>query len=63
MKNWKTITLLVLAVLLLIISFQNLDPLPFRLLFWKVGIRPVILLPLMLLTGFAAGFFTRRKRG
>jgi uncharacterized integral membrane protein len=63
MKNWKNMTLLVIVVLLLIISFQNLDPLPFRLLFWKVGIRPVILLPLMLLTGFIAGRLARRKRG
>ncbi len=62
MKNWKNITLLTLGILLLVISFQNLDPLPFRLLFWKVGIRPVILLPLMLLTGFIAGRLTRRKR-
>jgi uncharacterized integral membrane protein len=63
MKNWKTLLLLAVAVLLLIMSFQNLDPLPLRLLFWKVGIRPVILLPVMLFIGFTTGFFTRRKRG
>lgn len=63
MKNWKTITLLAIGVLLLIILFQNIAPVPFQLLFWKVRISPVILLPIMLLTGFAIGFFTRRKRG
>ena len=63
MKNWKTITLLAISVLLLIILFQNIAAVPFQLLFWKVRISPVILLPFMLLIGFAAGFFTRRKRG
>jgi len=63
MKNWKTITLLTLGILLLIISFQNLAPISLQMLFWKVRISPVILLPFMLLTGFAVGFFTRRKRG
>jgi uncharacterized integral membrane protein len=63
MKNWKNITMLVLVVLVLIISFQNLAPAPFQILFWKVRISPVVLLPLMLLTGFATGRLTRRKRG
>ncbi len=63
MKNWKNITLLVFAVLLLIILFQNLDPVRFRLLFWKVPVSPVVLFLSMLLTGFAAGRLTRRKRG
>lgn len=63
MKNWKTITLTAVAVLLLIISFQNLAPIQLQMLFWETHISPVILLPIMLLTGFAIGFFTRRKRG
>ena len=63
MKNLKNITLLTLGVLLLIISFQNLAPVPLQLLFWKVRISPVVLLPLMLVTGFAVGRLTRRKRG
>jgi uncharacterized integral membrane protein len=63
MKNWKTITLLTLGVLLLIISFQNLPPVPLQMFFWKVRISPVVLIPLMLLTGFTAGRLTRRKRG
>jgi len=63
MKNWKTITLLAISVLLLIILFQNIAAVPFQLLFWKVRISPVILLPFMLLIGFAEGRLTRRKRG
>ena len=63
MKNWKNITLLTIGVLMLIILFQNIASVPFQLLFWKVRISPVVLLLLMLLTGFAAGRLTRRKRG
>ncbi len=63
MKNWKNITMLTIGVLLLIILFQNIAAVPFQLLFWKVRVSPVVLLPLILLTGFAAGRLTRRKRG
>lgn len=63
MKNWNNIMLLVLVVLLLIVSFQNLKAVTLQILFWPVRVSPVILLPLMLLTGFAAGRLTRRKRG
>lgn len=63
MKNWKNITLLVLIVLLLIVSFQNLRPVTLQIFFWPVRVSPVVLIPLMLLTGFAAGRLTRRKRG
>lgn len=63
MKNWKNITLLTLGILLLIVSFQNLKAVTLQMLFWPVRVSPVILIPLMLLTGFAAGRLTRRKRG
>ena len=63
MKNWKNIILLTLGVLLLIISFQNLAAIRLQMLFWPVRVSPVVLIPLMLLTGFAAGRLTRRKRG
>ncbi len=63
MRNWKNITLLTLIVLMLIISFQNLKAVTLQILFWPVRVSPVILLPLMLLTGFAAGRLIRRKRG
>ncbi|MCU0858164.1 MAG: hypothetical protein MUC65_07165 [Pontiellaceae bacterium] len=62
MKSWKKTIFIVIGVLLLIISFQNLDPLPFRLLFWKVKMRPIVLLPLILLIGFFAGHLARKKR-
>ena len=63
MKNWKNITLLVIVVLLLIISFQNLALVRLQILFWSARLSLVVLIPLMLLTGFAAGRLTRRKRG
>ena len=63
MKNWKNITLLVIVVLLLIISFQNLLMVRLQILFWSARLSLVVLLPLMLLIGFAAGRLTRRKRG
>ena len=63
MRNWKNITLLTLGILLLIVSFQNLAAIRLQILFWPARISPVVLIPLMLLTGFAAGRLTRRKRG
>jgi uncharacterized integral membrane protein len=64
MKNWKTITLLTLGILALVMILQNTAVVTVRLLFWKVQMSQIILLPVMLLIGFGAGFFVaRRKRG
>lgn len=62
MKNWKNIILLMTGVLLLIISFQNLGPIRLQMLFWSIRISPVLLLPVILIIGFAAGRLTSRKR-
>ena len=63
MKNWKNTTLLVIGLLLLIISFQNIALIRLQILFWSARLSLVVLLPLILLIGFTAGRLTRRKRG
>ena len=52
----KTIIILVLIVLCLVIAIQNTEAVPFQVLFWKISISRIILIPLLLLVGFIIGF-------
>lgn len=63
MKNPKTIAGLVLGVLFLIFLFQNMDDVALRLYFWQVSMPKIILVPLAILVGFAAGFVAARLSG
>jgi uncharacterized integral membrane protein len=54
MRPWS-IALLVAGVLALILMFQNLEPTPYRVLFWKVSISRVVALLMAFLAGAAAG--------
>jgi uncharacterized integral membrane protein len=53
----------VVGVLLLIILIQNTQTVTLRLLFWKVSMSRIVLMPLTLLLGFAAGYATAIIRG
>jgi len=52
----KTIIILVLVVLFLVIAIQNTEAVLFQVLFWKISISRIILIPLLLLAGFIIGF-------
>ena len=52
----KTIAILVLVAILLIIFFQNMQVVEFRLLFWEISMSRIILFPLILITGVLIGY-------
>jgi uncharacterized integral membrane protein len=63
MKNPKVIAGLVIGVLFVIFLFQNIDDVALRLYFWQVSMPKVILIPLAMLIGFAAGFVLAKITG
>ena len=52
----KLIGTLVLAALLLIIVFQNSEPVTVELLFWKISMSGILLYPLIFVIGIGAGW-------
>jgi len=62
-KNPKVIAGLVVGVLFVIFLFQNMDHVALRLYFWQVSMPKIILLPLAILVGFAAGFLLAKITG
>jgi uncharacterized integral membrane protein len=63
MKSPKVIAGLVIGVLFLIFLFQNMDDVALRLYFWQVSMPKIILVPLAILIGFAAGFILAKITG
>jgi uncharacterized integral membrane protein len=63
MKNPKVIVGLVVGVLFVIFLFQNMDEVALRLYFWQVSMPKIILVPLAILVGFAAGFVVAKITG
>jgi len=63
MKNPKVIVGLVVGVLFVIFLFQNMDDVALRLYFWQVSMPKIILVPLAVLVGFAAGFVVAKITG
>jgi uncharacterized integral membrane protein len=61
----KTIILIVLGVLLAVLFVQNTQVITYRLFFWKIAMSQVILVPVIFLLGFFAGYwlahFGRRR--
>ncbi len=57
----KTVVILVVSTLFLIILFQNTEVVSLRLLFWKISMSGIILLPLIMVVGFIIGYFVSRK--
>ena len=61
MAKPKVIFFTVLAVVLGVILLQNTQVVEMQILFWKVGMSRIILLPLIFLAGLAVGFFWGKK--
>ena len=59
----KTIVVLVLIGLFLIILIQNTQVVTLRLLFWKIGMSQIILVPVIMLIGFVIGYLVAKATG
>jgi len=62
-RNPKIIAIIVVFVLFLIFLFQNTSVVTLRLYFWEVSMSQIILIPLVLLVGFAIGFAVAKLTG
>ena len=60
-KKTKLILILILAVLVIIALIQNREVAHFSFLFWKISISQLLLIPLLLLIGFALGYLAGRR--
>ena len=58
-----TIFILVLVALFVIILVQNTQVVTLRLLFWKIGMSQIILVPLTMLIGFIIGYLVAKVTG
>jgi uncharacterized integral membrane protein len=59
----KTIVLLVLIGLFLIVLIQNAQLVTLQLLFWKVDISQIVLVPSLALIGFILGYIVATVAG
>jgi uncharacterized integral membrane protein len=59
-KNPKVIAAIVVGILFLIFLFQNTDVVTLRLYFWQISMPQIILIPVVLLIGFAGGFIVAK---
>ncbi len=60
-----SITVAVILILVAIIVFQNLDPVPIKLFFWRPEFPAAVLAVAVFILGFFAGIFTniwKRKK-
>jgi len=57
----KQIALLIGGVLFLILLLQNTHVVMLHFLFWEFGMSQIILIPIILLLGFGAGFFVGKS--
>lgn len=63
MKRIKTYGIIALAIIFLIVVFQNAGAVDVRFLAWKFSMSQALLLPIVLIIGFLIGsLFVRRSR-
>ncbi len=60
----KLATVLIAMALVAVITFQNLhlDKVQFQVLFWQPSIAPVLLVAVLTVVGFVAGYFVATFR-
>ena len=59
----KIISLLVSIILFLVFLIQNTQVVTLRLYFWKISMSQIILIPLVLILGFALGYGVAKMAG
>jgi uncharacterized integral membrane protein len=62
-KNPRVVVPLIVALLFVIVLFQNTDVVTLRVLFWELGMSQVILIPGVMAIGFALGYLVARWTG
>jgi uncharacterized integral membrane protein len=62
LKNPKVIAALVVVVLFVILLVQNRQAVTLHIYFWQIAMPQIILIPLVLVLGFAAGYLMARFR-
>lgn len=63
MNQVRNVALIVLAVLVLILMIQNAQPITFRFLNWTYQVSQLLLVVIVLVLGFLAGFITAKVAG
>ncbi len=61
--NGKLILVIVLTVLVTIVMIQNMNVVSFRLLFWQLEVSQLLLVLIMLGSGFIVGFTIAKLSG
>jgi uncharacterized integral membrane protein len=62
-KNPRIVLPMILALLFVIVLFQNTDVVTLRVLFWELGMSQVILIPGVMAIGFVLGYLVGRWTG
>lgn len=60
LKQVRNVLLIVLGVLLVIVMVQNAQPITFRFLNWSYQVSQLLLVVIVLVIGFLAGFITAK---
>jgi len=59
----KTVSILVLIILFLVFLIQNTRVVTLRLYFWKISMSQIVLIPLVLVLGFALDYGAAKMAG
>lgn len=63
MSNTRTIALISLAAFAILLSLQNLQPAIVNFLFWDMSLPLIVLIFIVLMTGFVAGYLFSLVQG